>query len=757
MVIKMDDNFNDWADFWYYDIGVTPIPVFSKNKNDHTKPLSKVKWAKYQNTELTEDTFAEWKSQNLFKDGIAIIGGYVWRGKNKGRYLIMIDCDNQKGIDELSPKGLDRMLQRTLIEQHKDRQDKVHIYFYSNTPVHKKIISGNEGVKGHPAIEVKGDGKHGIHIVSPSIHVDGEKYEITSVGRTPAFVVTLEEQIQKICDKFGIKYLDEQSKFGIQQTQASKYMSPDFRVGESEGRRPALLSVCGHWFWERQERLNDEETYNEVLALSVQWNELHCTVPLTEDQIKKQCSDALKKAKYYVESGEMYPPLVNNITGKTKQAFKKPKIDYNELAAELMSEYGFISHISNEIYYYSKGIYHKNGDKLIKQKSRNYWEEIGIETRHIKEIENIIRDKTMVLNFDNNKHQEIFDNDYKKIILKNGMYDFDTMELKDYDPNILATIKHPIHYDGTKQCPKFDAFLDSCFDGDEKRITQVLEMMALCFIKKYIIQKGYVNYGIGSNGKSTLLNILRNMLGLQNTSSIPMQQFQISTFMGYELRGKCANISADGGTDPITKTGYIKSILGGDSIRCEQKRKDPFDFMPFVTLIFTFNELPVVNDSSDGFARKIQTIHWDNRFYGDKRDLSVEKIAYNSNERSGIFNKLIPIIKQLIDTHTLQYESTVQETKSVWLSRSDSFFKFKNEHIIMGAKHRVEVNRVKDYYKQICEDDGMTPITDNRLFNRISEMLGGAKPIRTRIENEPIKQWFGFTLDCEMNGDQTTL
>ena len=81
------------------------------------------------------------------------------------------------------------------------------------------------------------------------------------------------------------------------------------------------------------------------------------------------------------------------------------------------------------------------------------------------------------------------------------------------------------------------------------------------------------------------------MLGINNTSSIPMQQFQNSQFVGYELRGKCANISADGGTEPITKTGFIKGVLGGDAMRCEQKFHSPFDFMPFITMIFTFNEL----------------------------------------------------------------------------------------------------------------------------------------------------------------------
>ena len=496
-------------------------------------------------------------------------------------------------------------------------------------------------------------------------------------------------------------------------------------------------------------------------------NSLYCKLRImehTEEDATKQihivnrkCDEPLdeKEVGYNIQYAESF---FQNIVTPTLQKTKKNNssdANYYDMALQLTEEYNFISHISKEIYYYSNGIYHKNGDKLIRKKCRQYWESMGIATGQISEIENIIRDKTTILQ--ENENQDIFDNDYKIFILKNGMYNFGTMEFLPHSPKVLATIKHPIFYDNTKSCPNFDEFLDSCFDGDDIRITQIWEMMALCFIKKTIIQKGYVNYGIGSNGKSTFLAILRNTLGISNTTSIPMQQFQKSQFIGYELRGKSANISGDGGTEPLMKTGFIKSLLGGDAIRCEEKYRNPFDFVPFTTLIFTFNELPVVNDSSDGFTRKIQPIHWEKRFYGNSVNRDVDNIAFDADERSGIFNKLIPIIKRLLDTKKLQHENTVQETKAIWLSRSDSFFKFKNEHIIIGSKHKIEINRVKDYYKQVCEDDGMTPINDNQLFNKISEMLGGTKPTRTRMEGEYIRQWSGFTLKCELPEEQTTL
>ena len=200
-----------------------------------------------------------------------------------------------------------------------------------------------------------------------------------------------------------------------------------------------------------------------------------------------------------------------------------------------------------------------------------------------------------------------------------------------------------------------------------------------------------------------------------------MQSFQKSQFIGYELRGKSANISADGGTEPLTKTGFLKSILGGDAIRCEQKYQNPFDFVPFVTMIFTFNDLPPVHDDSDGFARKIQTIHFDQKFYGSKMDYSVNEIAYDSDEKAGIFNLLMIIGMRLLKLRKLRYESTVKETKQIWLLRSDSFFRFRNEHIVIGSKYKVTREKVEEQYNNFCAENGMTPLSSIRLFSKLKE------------------------------------
>lgn len=86
---------NDWADFWRYTIGVNVIPVNTKERNGY------VKWSEWQDKAITEIQHEEWKKKNAFEIGMAIMPGRVWhRADINDLYLIFIDLDSQKAIDE---------------------------------------------------------------------------------------------------------------------------------------------------------------------------------------------------------------------------------------------------------------------------------------------------------------------------------------------------------------------------------------------------------------------------------------------------------------------------------------------------------------------------------------------------------------------------------------------------------------------------------------------------------------------------------
>ena len=662
-------------------------------------------------------------------------------GKISNTFAIDIDMKNGEGWKDaiaVLVKDKEKMLAKTMVV--KSPKQGVHLIFAPSGDLPPKNVKYFKGEDIEIDIKTQG----GYTLLPPSGHPDvNEKYEFISDVFDP-----------NPTDWSGLESLIKKEGFSL----TKKLPSPtyDDSDGTIEYSKYDMVELLAGGFTRGSRRKSLNSLYCKMRVKGSTQHEAEAkireinrklTEPLDEDEINTNCTGA---ELYF--TGVVEPKLEKEIPLITKQnRDKKPKKKNSHymMASQIMEKYEFISDISGEIYYCGNGVYRTHGEDVIRTLSRRYWESIGIETKEINEIVNIIKDKKRKFN----EEGDIFDTEYTKIILTNVMVDIETGEFGDHDPQVLSLTKHPIYFDADATCPKFEKYLDSCFGGDERRITHVLEMMALCFIKKTIIQKGFVNYGIGKNGKTTLMNILTSMLGMFNVASRPMQDFQGNQFIGYELRGKNAVISGDAGTEPLSKTGMIKALLGGDYIRCEQKNKNPFLFLPYCTLIFTFNELPPVNDASDGFARKIQTIHWDKKFYGKDMDRSVDNLQYDSAEKSGIFNKLLPIMSRLLKDKKLTDESTVEETKEVWLSRSDSFFRFKKEKIVMGVKHRVEVDKVKEKYEKFCEENGMTALRERALFTKISQMLNGAKPLKTRVEGEDTRFWVGFTLDSELRDE----
>jgi hypothetical protein len=205
--IRPLDDFNSWADFWRYDIGVNIIPADTKNKSTY------IKWSEWQDKPIPEEQHNKWKQEYAFSKGIAIIPGKVWhREDKKDLYFTFIDADKLEAITEISNRNgktisLNEMSQKFLIEQHKDNPDKAHIYFYSPISFPQKTADSILG------LEVKGIGEHGIAFCSPSIHKNGMHYEI--IGNYQPVTLNVEQareliqHIDQICIKYGLQYIEK--------------------------------------------------------------------------------------------------------------------------------------------------------------------------------------------------------------------------------------------------------------------------------------------------------------------------------------------------------------------------------------------------------------------------------------------------------------------------------------------------------------------------------------------------------------------
>ncbi len=709
-------NPNKWADFWRYEIGVNTIPANTKTKT----PL--VSWTNdsrgnWQTQPIPEEIHKQWKKDNLFKDGLAIICGQVFHNeKYAGLWLNGIDCDDKAGIDAICPSGIEQASRGTLVEQHGNKE-KCHVLCYSKQPLKNRSL-----ISDAPKIEIKSMGKNLLYCAG-GIHKDGSLIDIVGTRKIKVIDSTdLERQLDKILKPFEKSRTNLISQIIPVEEKIANL--PNKVVGTN--KQGDLLSIVTSFAVRAKGIVTEDDCIKKSVELSRQF--------VDEPYDEKKAARIGKSAFAY------------SINDEDK---KKNEIDLYRIAEQLIEKYHFITLAkSNEILFYKSGKYRTGGEEIIQKRTRKLAKNIKL--HHINEIKGIIRDETGYVSPDD------FDKDSHIINTKQGLFDLKKGIMRDHSPDYLSRVQVPVHFDPNAICPRFEKFLDSSLENDERKIRTVLEMMSLCFIKdNALVQKAFMNTGKGSNGKSILFGILLSLLGKENSSAKTLHDFERNRFSLSALEGKLANICADVGNKGITETETLKKIIAGDPLDCERKFMEGYTFFPYATLIFSANDIPTVEDESDGFARRFELIEWKKSFYGNDRDNTVKTIKNDPQELSGIFNKLVPIARDLLKHESLKFESTVEDAKNAWLRKSDSSKRFIDELLARGSEYYCPVSIVWNSYNRFCKENGMTPLND-RSFNKKLEVLG-LERMQKKIGGINTRCWLGICLRSELRGGNQSL
>ena len=227
------------------EIGSNVIPADTKNKS----PYILKTWKQYQSNPVPLEVFERWKALGLFVYGIAVVTGNIWRGKNAGLCLNLIDGDNRIALEICTYKGKTVSLQQfaswTLVEQHKDNPNRGHIYILSTKPFPIKagdkgsIDSANKIVANQiPGIEVKNIG--GLSFAWNSIHEGGYRYEFLNGLSNATLCDDFVRHIDSICKKYNLRYLDENGT-GVGDIPIQELFMTDTIIYEGNNRHKQVL------------------------------------------------------------------------------------------------------------------------------------------------------------------------------------------------------------------------------------------------------------------------------------------------------------------------------------------------------------------------------------------------------------------------------------------------------------------------------------------------------------------------------------
>jgi len=145
----------------------------------------------------------------------------------------------------------------------------------------------------------------------------------------------------------------------------------------------------------------------------------------------------------------------------------------------------------------------------------------------------------------------------------------------------------------------------------------LFEISGYCLYPDYPLNKAFMLVGDGSNGKSTYLRLIKEILGPSNIVGLSLQDLCNYRFAASELYHKLANIYQDIPAKPIGYTGPFKILTGEDWFSAPRKFRDSIYMKNYAKLLFSANELPEVSDQSHAFWRRWIVIEFPNKFQDD--------------------------------------------------------------------------------------------------------------------------------------------
>lgn len=331
-----------------------------------------------------------------------------------------------------------------------------------------------------------------------------------------------------------------------------------------------------------------------------------------------------------------------------------------------------------------------------------------------------------------------------KIVFTNGVLDIDTDEFYPGDNTDIINF-HSTGYaypvgETEVSCPKFMAFMDSVF-GDKSLIAVNQEMYGATLMYGRALEKIFLQYGLGRNGKGVLDHVLTVMHGVDCVSTASVAQLS-SRFGGAMIYDKVINISTENDMNFVVDTALLKAVSGNDFITIDQKYEKAFQAKVSCKLIISTNEI-VFRDRSRGFEERLIPIPFEYTFVDNPKgpkerkkmpnleaDL-LEEIpaiflwAYEGLKRLRANNwqftqcdkvdKLREEILKDANPVALFFEDRIQRTEGAKVKRSDVYACFEN----WAFKKRINVGGIVSAHKfyaefgRVLEQQGMTGKTSS--------------------------------------------
>lgn len=168
----------------------------------------------------------------------------------------------------------------------------------------------------------------------------------------------------------------------------------------------------------------------------------------------------------------------------------------------------------------------------------------------------------------------------------------------------------------------------------------------------------------------------------------------------------------------------------------EKKGKEPFFFVPFSKLLFSFNQLPLqLEEKSNAFYKRMRILYMNTELFLNNE--YVNDLCSNES-----IAEIIPYLLSLLPLSDIPRTSSSDRLVESLRRDSDSIHAFITQHCELGAEFTVSKDSLYDSYCRFCVDNGRESHKKHAFMRNLRSQ--GFKEIRHSKSREYL--WVGIGL-----------
>ena len=321
------------------------------------------------------------------------------------------------------------------------------------------------------------------------------------------------------------------------------------------------------------------------------------------------------------------------------------------------------------------------------------------------------------------KFDDVFDRDPLLLNCTNGILDLRTGKLGLHRKDAMLTKMAGVSYDPNLLATRFTGFLCKTFGGSgdaeaDLALIEYVQRLAGYFLTGLTAEQAiYLFFGPSETGKSTIVKIIRRVMG-EYATSLPDGALLAKKFAdddehaAADLPGVRLATAVETAPGRRLNEQKIKQITGQDFVRARHLYENSFEFRPQAKLVIATNHLPTVKDTDESIWRRIKVVEFHHIVPPNEKVKDIDEVLIEA-EGSGILRWMVEgSMKYLADG--LQEPERVTKAIRTYREAQDEVQEWVNECCVREGS-----TTTKDLYASFVDwaKTGGTkyPITKTRL------------------------------------------